>query len=79
MSPQRPKGFFSACWDEREAGVWRCLSVASGCVRVDWTKKNPKIIPGASGLFFSVAGVIRDFWNCAFLAGTTAGFWPFAS
>ena len=27
----------------------------------------------------SVADVTRDFWNCAFLAGTTAGFWPFAA
>ena len=26
--------------------------------------------------WFSVADVTRDFWNCAFLADTTAGVWP---
>ena len=53
MSPQRRNGDFSACWDERaRSGVWRCLSVASGCVRVDSTKKKSKKNLSRLGWFF---------------------------
>ena len=58
-------------------GASRCLSVAPGCASVDSTKiKIQKLFLVARLGWFSVADVTRDFWNCAFLADTTAGVWP---
>ena len=79
IEPPAARRIFPACWDEREAafgGVYRWPLVVFGST-------GPKIIPKINSwrvwAGFAVAGVIRDFWNCAFLASTTPGFWPFAS